>query len=104
LKNGFQAATFKTTGKGLYSGAGVSGGLSLSFSSTDNIYNLAGSSYAAGGSFGELFTLGGERSENSIDNSGVYTLTLGVGFGLPAESHLFLTETTIGKGNVCNTK
>ena len=95
-KHGFQLSRFTTRGKGIYSGAGFSGGFSFSFSSADNICSLAGESYTSGGSVGEIVILGAERSE-TVDEKGIYTFNIGLGLGLFAESHFFRTETILRK-------
>ncbi len=90
---GFGARSYRTTGDGLYSGAGASGGLVGAVSNNDSVDDICGESYMTGGSTDLGISIGGDRSQPLSDSKPFYSANLGLGFGYPAESHFFKVTT-----------
>jgi len=99
----WQFGLYATGGAGAQGGAGASATVDVTWSSNDNISNVAGLSTTAGGSatipvLGVGVSTGYEKNTPLSGNANSSnTFSLGIGVGMPYEGHGFASSTYVKK-------
>ena len=97
-ESGFSAGFYQTAGGGAEISAGGSVSGTMTISGAGAVDALAGTATTVGGSGGEGLVIGGESNipanVSPIENSSA-SFSIGIGAGVPAEMHTFITQTFV---------